>query len=157
MLSPAEAGAIELEEPNWRERFTTHCDRWPQSSCADEWGYEATLKDWRRFHATPVFVDGQEKKQPAPAIDGMIALAKLRLFAPRRLLQETPRDGATGYQFDDHMWLQVAGEQWRIVGVEDRTLILKLMFAGEEKQIDLSKAKWGRYVENAAAMLEAMR
>jgi hypothetical protein len=31
------------------------------------------------------------------------------------------------------------------------------MFGGEEKQIDLSKAKWGRYVENAAAMLEAIQ
>lgn len=156
-MSPAEAAAIDIEEPDWRVRYAAHCARYPDSGCADEWGYEETLKDWRRFHGAPVWVDGEEKKQPANAIDGMIALAHLKIYAPRRLLQETPRDGQTGYQHDDHCWLQIASEQWRIVGIEDKTLMLQKMFETEGKQIDLNKAKWDKYIEAATAVLETMK
>ena len=157
-MSPAEAAALDLEEPNWRERFESHIRPWPNAprGLAEEWAFELTLKDWRRFHGTPVWVDGQEKNQPASATDAMVALAKEQIFPPRRLLQETPRDGQTGYQHDDHMWLQIAGEPWRIVGIEDRTLMLRKAFETTERQIDLNKAKWGAYVEAAAGLLAAM-
>lgn len=155
-MSPAEASAIDIEEPDWRERFAAHCAKYPHSPCATEWGYEAVLRDWRRFHGSPVWVDGQEKNQPASATDAMIALAKEQIFPPRRLLQETPRDGQTGYQHDDHCWFQLAGEQWRIVGIEDHMLMLRKAFETTEKQIDLNKAKWEKYVEAAAGVLGAM-
>ena len=29
-VCPAEAAAIELEEPDWQERFETHFARWPK-------------------------------------------------------------------------------------------------------------------------------
>lgn len=157
-MSPAEAGAIELEEPDWRERYREHLSRWPGSPCADDLAYEATLKDWRRFHA--VLLDNG-KHRAANAADGMVALANLRIFAPRRLYQETPRDGRMGFQHDDHMWLSISSEQWRIVTVEDRTLLLERMtFDGskpETRQIDLAKAKWSVYIESSVAMLEAIR
>jgi hypothetical protein len=154
-LTPAEAGAVIFEEPDWRERFDEHCERWAlmPRELAEDNAFKEVLADWRRFHAAPI--EGTNKRQPAPAVDAMIALANLRIFPPRSTLKDVPRDGVTGYQADDHMWLQIAGEQWRIVGVEDRMLCLERM-DGETKQIDLRKAKWGAYTKMAAAALKAL-
>ena len=164
-MSPAEAGAVELEEPNWRERFEDHCLRWPKLPryLQEDSAFEATLSDWRRFHFTwlEVEINGkvQLKHKPASAIDGMVALAKLKILPPRSLIKDVPRDGATGYQADDHMWLSIAGEQWRITAIEDRIIILErtLEDKPETKQIDLTKAKWTKYVEAACAVIEAQR
>jgi hypothetical protein len=158
-MTPAEAGAFEFEEPDWRERFAEHCQRWsrlPQELAESE-AFEATLADWRRFHWTPIEVDGKKKRQPAGAVEAMVALAALRIFPPRFTIKDVPRDNATGYQADDHMWLSIAGEQWRITAVENRMLILE-RFMGDDsrpetKQIDLTKAKWAKHTD---AALKAM-
>jgi hypothetical protein len=149
-MTPAEASAIDFEEPDWRERFEEHCLRWPQLPRwqQEDRAFEETLRDWRRFHWTPI----GDKRQPADAVKAIIALAELRIFPPRFTINDVPRDGMTGYQHDDHCWLQIAGEQWRIVAIEDRTLLLERM-DGETKQIDLNKAKWTKYCEAAAATL----
>ena len=99
---------------------------------------------WRRWHWTPV----GEKKQPAGATEAIIALAVLGIVPPRTLW-------GLGYQHDDHMVLMSQGREWRIVGVEDKMMILKS--DGEQWQIDLSRATWDKYVEAAAAALEARR
>ena len=69
---------------------------------------------------------------------------------PRSLLP--PNEG---YQHDDHMFLMSQGREWRIVGIEDRTMILKS--DGEEWQINLTKAKWNDYTAGRSAALEALR
>jgi len=159
-MSPAEAGEVIYEEPCWRERFAEHCLRWPKlpKYLAEAEAFEATLFDWRRFHWTPVDVDGKEKRKPAGAIDAMVALAALRIFPPRHTVRDVPRDGATGYQYDDQMWVSISQEQWRIVGVENRMLLLERLMGDdsrpETKQIDLTKAKWNKYCEAAAAALK---
>jgi hypothetical protein len=161
-MTPKQAGEFEIFEPDWRERFEEHRLRWPNLPryLAEDSAFEATLTDWRRFFGTPMIVAKQAKIKPAPAADGMIALAKLRIFPPRFLIKDIPCDGVYGYQQDDHMWLSIAGEQWRIKAIEDRTMLLERGFsedAPETKQIDLSKAKWNKYVDAAVMMLEAMR
>lgn len=160
-MSPAEAGAIELEEPDWRERFEEHILRWPKLPrwLAEDNAFEAVLTDWRRFHWTPIEVDGQAKKAPAGATEAIIALAKLGIMAPRSAWVETPRTNATGYQCDDHMWLSIAGEQWRITGVEARMLCLQKGFQAdvETKQINLTTAKWESHNAAAVELLEALR
>jgi hypothetical protein len=160
-MTPFEAGQIEFEEPDWPERFEDHCLRWPNLPryLAEDSAFEATLTDWRRFHGTPIVVEGKTKTKPAPAVDGMIALAKLRIFPPRNLIKDVPRDGVAGFQADDHMWLSIAGEQWRITAIEDRMLLLERGFsdAPETKQIDLGRAKWDKYIEAAVSMLEAIK
>ena len=158
-MSPAEAGAIELEEPDWRERFEEHARRWPKLPryLAEDSAFEATLKDWRIFHATTVEVKGKPMRRPAGAVEAMIALAGMRIFPPRNLIKDVPRDGKC-YEpdiGDDHCWLQIAGRAWRIVAIEDRMLILDSF--GEDKQIDLNKAKWDKYLEAALAALDAAR
>jgi hypothetical protein len=155
-MSPAEAGAVEFEEPDWRERFEDYCARWPRLERyqQEDEAFEATLKDWRRFHWTPVEVNGETKRQPAGAIEGMIALAKLGVMAPRSTLKDVPRTGAIGYQHDEHVWLQVAGEQWRVTAIEDHILFLEGM-DGDKKQIDLTRAKWNKHIDAAVAILEA--
>lgn len=158
-MSPAEAGALEFEEPDWRERFEEHCRRWPKwpRYLAEDSAFESTLKDWRLFHATTVEVNGEMKRRPAGAVEAMIALAGLRIFPPRNLIKDVPRDGKC-YEpdvGDDHMWLQIAGRAWRIVGVESRMLLLDSF--GESKQIDLNKAKWEKYTEAALAAMAAAR
>jgi hypothetical protein len=83
----------------------------------------------------------------------MIALAKLRIFPPRNLIKDVPRDGKC-YEpdlGDDHLWLQIAGRAWRIVAIEDKMLILDSF--GEDKQIDLNRARWEA---NTNAALAAM-
>ena len=58
-------------------------------------------------------------------------------------------------QIDDHCWFVSEGRAWRILGIEDNMLMLNSF--GEEKQIDLSRAKWDKYCEAHAAALEAQR
>jgi hypothetical protein len=154
-MTPREAGELELEEPNWRDRFEEHCLRWPKLPryLAEDSAFEATLSDWRRHHFTWVEVDGKAKRRAAKAIDGMIALAKLRIFPPRNLIKDAPRDGKC-YEpdlGDDHCWLTISGRAWRVVTIEDRMLILDSF--GEDKQIDLNRAKWEA---NTNAALAAM-
>jgi hypothetical protein len=158
-VTPREAGLIELEEPNWRERFEEHKKRWPKlpDYLACDSAFEAVLSDWRRFHWTPVEVEGKLKKRPAGAVEAIIALAKLGIMPPRSLREDIPRGGGC-YEpdlGDDHMWLQVAGRAWRIVTIEDKMLILDSF--GEAKQINLTSARWENYIEAATAMLEALR
>jgi hypothetical protein len=158
-VTPREAGLIELEEPNWRERFEEHCLRWPKLPryLAEDSAFEATLSDWRRFHWTPVEVEGKLKKRPAGAVEAIIALAKLGIMPPRSLREDIPRGGGC-YEpdlGDDHCWLQVAGRAWRIVTIEDKMLILDSF--GEAKQINLTSARWENYIEAATATLEALR
>lgn len=159
-MSPAEAGAVIYEEPDWRDVFETECARKPNYPryLQEADAFESTLKQWRRFHAT-LMADG--KKMPANAVDGVIALACLGIMAPRSTWRDLPRDGRTGYQSDDHCWLSISGEQWRITGIEDRTLHLeKMTFDAKEperKQIDLNRADWTKNTEAALAVLAAWR
>lgn len=114
-MSPAEAAAIELEEPNWKERFEEHCLRWPRLPryLAEDSAFEATLKDWRRWH------------KPADAPTGMVALSALGIYPPRNLIKDIPRGGECFQeQHDDHMWLIMSQRAWRIIAIEDRTMIL---------------------------------
>ena len=149
-VSPAEAAAVELEEPDWRERFEAHIARWPKLPryLAENEAFEQTLKEWRRFHA----VDDK----PAIAYEGMVALARLKILPPRSLIKDIERTGACfAEQFDDHMWLTMSQRAWRIIAIESRVLFLESF--GEQTQVDLSRAKWEKYCEKAAEALEAMR
>lgn len=50
-------------------------------------------------------------------------------------------------------WLTMSQRAWRIVGVEDRMLLLDSF--GEQTQVDLSKAKWEKHTEKAVEALMA--
>lgn len=145
-VSPAEASAIELEEPNWPTRFEEHCGRWPKLPryLQEDSAFEATLVDWRRWHA----VDGKT----AAAADGMVALAKLKIFPPRNLIKDVPRDGELfEEQHDAHCWMTMSQRAWRVLGIEDKMLLLDSF--GERTQVDLSKAKWEKYLDKAVEAL----
>jgi hypothetical protein len=152
-MTPREAGSIELEEPDWRVRFEEHTKRWPKwpRYLQEDSAFEATLKDYRRFHFS--WVEG--KQIPMPAAPANIALAKLGLFPPRFTIKDVPRTDATGFQCDDHMWVG----PWRIVAIEDRMLLMEKYMEIEGKpetrQIDLAKADWSKYTASAIAVLEA--
>lgn len=159
-MSPAEAGALDFIEPDWRAAFEEECARkpdWPRYLQELD-AFEAVLSRWRRFHHTG---DEPGQRIPAPAIDGIVALAKLGILSPRSSARDVPRDGTIGYQCDEHMWLSIAGEQWRIAAIEDRMLLLeKMTFDSnqpETRQIDLNRADWSRHQEAALAILDAMR
>jgi hypothetical protein len=147
-VSPAEAAAVELEEPDWRERFEAHCARWPKLPryLQEDAAFEATQKEWRKWHRT----DGK----PAGMTEAMIALAAFRIFPPRNLFQDTPRTtDCFEEQHDDHMWLIMSSRSWRIVTIEDRMMILDSF--GDKTQVDLSRAKWEKYTEKAVEALMA--
>ena len=164
-MSPLEAGAWEYQEPDWNERFREHFDGlWPPKVAqllstpeqvrlvAEDRAFERTLVDWRRFHRATI--DGKDR--PATAYDGMVALAALRIFPPRSIIKDIERTGACFKdQHDSQMWLTMSQRAWRIVAVEDRMLILESF--GEPTQVDLSRAKWEKYCEKAAEVLEVMR
>ena len=156
-MSPAEAAAIELEEPDWRERFEEHAQRFPNLPAYLAWdqAFEAVLKDWRRFHGALVEVNGEPKNRPAAATEGMIALAGLRIFPARMQTHDLPTGDPYQEQHDAHVWLIMSQRAWRITAVEDRMLILDSF--GEQTQVDLSRAKWGQYIEKATQALDAMR
>jgi hypothetical protein len=148
-VSPAEAVAV-TEEPNWR-------DLWRALKAADD-GYEVLLMKYRRWHWTPGIEyrddHGQTRvqKNMGPSVDGVIALSKLKIFPPT--IPENPLTSFAGEQHDGHMWFLSQGRAWRILGIEDKMLMLDSF--GEQWQIDLNKAKWEKYCEAARKALEAM-
>ena len=143
-MSPKEASEI-LNEPNWAAQFA--------DSGGSEIAFENILTAWRKWHWTPVVVDGVEKKKMAPSVDGVIALALVGIMPPRTLSDRLP--GPFEEQIDDHCWFVSEGRAWRILGIEDKMLCLNSF--GEEKQIDLTRAKWENYCAHHAAVLEAMQ
>ena len=154
-MSPAEAGAIALEEPDWHEVFEAQCARWPRLPryLQEDSAFEEVLRRWRRFHFR--WVDGKKHFPSAP--EGCIALAHLRIFPPRFLIKDVPRTDEMGYQADDHMWLSIKQEQWRIIAIEDRQLHLEKRFEEPQTmQIDLNRARWDQYTQSASAMLEGL-
>jgi hypothetical protein len=156
-MTPAEAAAVVYEEPDWRERFEAHVRRWPKLPkylCEDS-AFEATLRDWRRFHFTWGEVDGKPARIFPESSAGCIALAQLRIFPPRFLIKDVPRTDEMGYQQDDHMWLSINQEQWRVTGVEDQTLHLQK--DKQTMQIDLNRARWDKYIVAAVEVLGASR
>jgi hypothetical protein len=158
-MTPAEAAAVELEEPDWVELFNEECARWPRLPryLQEDSAFPEVMRRWRRFHAAPA-APGQ--RIPAPAAEAIVALAKLGVMPPRSAWNDIPRSDATGYQHDDHCWMSYAGQQWRITAVEDRIMhIEKMSFddKSETQQIDLNRARWDKYVEAAFAVLDAMR
>jgi hypothetical protein len=163
-MTPREAGQVEYEEPDWREIFEEEIARWPRLPryLAEDNAFPEVMRRWRRFHWTPVEVKGEQRKMPAGATEAMIALAKLKIMPPRSAWVDIPHgDVVEGFQCDDHCWMSYAGEQWRIIGIEDRMLHLEKMWfedkQRETKQIDLNRADWTKWTEAGVAVLEAMR
>ena len=140
-MSPAEAAAI-TEEPDWVQVFK---DRGSTESA-----FENLLIAWRKWHFTPLD-DGRKKM--APSVEAVIALAILGIMPPRTLPDRPP--GLFEEQIDNHCWFVSEGRAWRILGIEDKMLMLNSF--GDEWQIDLSRAKWEKYCEAWAAALEALR
>jgi hypothetical protein len=155
-MTPKEAGAIDFEEPDWRARFAAHGGDSPQWF-AQERAFEAVLREWRRFHFIWVELERKAKRQPASAPEGIVALAQLGIMPPRFTVKDVPRTDETGFQCDDHMWLSIAGEQWRIAAVEDRILCLERGFDDkpETRQINLATAKWQKHIQAALDVLKA--
>jgi hypothetical protein len=144
-VSPAEAAAS-LEEPDW-------VAQWEILREADD-GFEALLRQWRRWHWSPVETDdGVKMKAPAPALEGIIALAQLGIMPPRRLKDRPP--GSFEEQIDDHMWIVSKNRAWRITDVEGP--VMKLNSFGDIWEINLSRANWDAYVAGASAALEEQR
>ena len=139
-MSPKEASEI-LDEPNWNEEF--------KKRGSDDYAFESVLTSYRRWHWTPIEINGEAKKQAASATDGIIALALLGVMPPRSLTERRP--GHFEAQVDAHCWFLSKGRAWRVWGILDGWLIVNSF--GEEWHIDLKKAKWESYVEQAAAAL----
>ena len=140
-MSPKEASEI-LDEPDWAAQFA--------DSGGSEIAFENILTAWRKWHFAPLD-DGRKKM--APSVDGVIALALLGIMPPRTLPDRPP--GPFEEQIDDQCWFVSEGRAWRILGIEDKLLCLNSF--GDEKQIDLTRAKWDSYCAHHAAVLEAMR
>ena len=130
------------EEPNWIQLF--------KDRGGSEHAFENLLLEWRKWHFTPLD-DGRKKM--APSVDGVIALALLGVMPPRTLPDRPP--GLFEEQHDDHCWFVSEGRAWRILGIEDKMLMLNSF--GDEWQIDLTRAKWEKYCEAWSAALEALR
>ena len=141
-MSPAEAAAI-TQEPDWVQVF--------KDRSSTEMAFENLLLEWRKWHWTPLD-DGRKKM--ASSVDGVIALALLGIMPPRTLPDRPP--GLFEEQIDGQCWFVSEGRAWRVLGIEDKMLMLNSF--GEERQIGLEPAsKWTKYCELHAAALEALR
>jgi hypothetical protein len=150
-MTPREAGAIDLVEPDWRQRFAEHCARF-EPHLADL-AFQITLADWRKLHAT-LLPNG--KRKPADAVDAVIALAALGVMPPRSLVADVPRGGLLHQeQHDDHCWIISfsEGRAWRITGIEDG--ILSLDSFGETKTLELTPSQWARHHTAAMQWMKA--
>ena len=160
-VTPAEAAAIQIEEPDWRALFEEQCARWPKLPryLQEDSAFPEVMRQWRKFHWSPVEINGELKKLPAGAVEAIVALAKLEIMPPRSAWNDIPRDGELGaYQRDDHMWVSINQEQWRIAAIEDRVLHLQKGFQSDKeiKQIDLNLAKWDKYIQSAETLLMSL-
>lgn len=143
-MNAAEAGAIQLEEPDWvayfAERVDDQMDGGPIELKQDA-AFDLTLYEYRRFHFT--WLDNS-KRRPLDATTAVIALAKMGVMAPRSRRADLPLGTACfEEQHDDHCWL-TNERAWRIVAIDSRTLFLDSF--GETKQVDLAAAKWDKYI-----------
>jgi hypothetical protein len=170
-MSPAEAGAIEFEEPDWPGRFLDYVQSFPKAKGAQRYAYpelrlnlaqdfafEHTLTDWRRFHGQRMMIDGKRMVKQANAVDGILALAALGVMPPRSINQNIPRGGPCFQeQHNDHIWLTVKGEAWAIRSIEDKVMHLWRGWEPdvERMSIDLSRARWSSYCDAAVAFLKA--
>lgn len=152
-MTAAEAGAIELEEPDWAFTFQFQVDqgydeKTPIELRQDE-AFNRVLYDYRRFHFT--WTD-EGKRRPMASSNAVIALAILGIMPPRSRRADLPL-GTPCFeeQHDDHCWL-VNERAWRIVAIEDKTLCLDSF--GDTKQVDLAAAKWDKYVEQRLQILQ---
>ena len=143
-MSPAEAAAS-LDEPDWAAMFL--------DLGGEDSAFDAVLSQWRRWHWTPIEIDGVLKKKAASATDGIIALAQAGVMPPRSLTEAQRRPFEE--QHDAHMWLRSKDRSWRILGVQDGVMMLNSY--GEEWEINLKRAKWDDYVIAAAAALEQQK
>lgn len=137
-MTPAQVAAS-LDEPDWVKQ-------WQELKAADD-GFDALLSQWRKWHWSPI--EGSNKKMPAPATDGVIALAQMGVMPPRSLKDRGP--GSFMEQHDAQMWFQSQGRAWRIWRIQDGWLIVNSF--GEEWHIDLKKMKWDNYTAAASAAL----
>jgi hypothetical protein len=142
-VSPA-AAAESLDEPDWVEQ-------WRILRVADD-GFDTLLGQWRRWHWTPVEVDGRLKKRPAGATEGIIALAQMGIMPPA--IHENALT-ALLEQIDAHCWLVSKDRAWRIIERDGDTL--RLNSFGDIWEINMARAKWDDYVAKAAAALEGRR
>lgn len=151
-MNAAEAGAIELEEPDWNEYFSgfvSDMDEKNPIELRQDSAFEKTLLLYRQFHFT--WLDNG-KRRPMASSNAVIALAILGIMAPRSRRKDMPHDASTfEYQHDEHCWL-VNERAWRIVAIEDKTLCLDSF--GDTKQVDLAVAKWDKYVEQRLQILQ---
>jgi hypothetical protein len=178
-------------EPDWAQVFDAHLAFIsPRSGLAhyalcDE-AYELTLLDWRRRHGRETWGckrcriaferereacprcrgPAQAVTKSAPALEGVLALARLRIMPPKSL-EPDPQDPDKCRGEDDHAlyhpqhdaqcWLTVQGEAWAIQAIEDNMLCLWRGWAPEleYRQVDLAKVNWEKYIEHAVQLLEA--
>ena len=150
-MTAAEAGAVQLEEPDWHTRFAQIAEDHKELfllNCVWDAAFELVLFEYRHFHFTWL---ENGKRRPLEASKAVIALAKMGIMAPRSLVKDVPHsDTLEGYQYDDHCWL-VNERAWRIVAIEDQTMCLDSF--GETKQVDLAAAKWDKYVAQRLEIL----
>ena len=129
-MTPAQIDASPTE-PDWLAQ-------WALLQCADD-GFAAILRQWRRWHWTPIEVDGQLKKKPAGATDGIIALALLGIMPPYDFPERKPFEE----QHDDHMWLTAKGHAWRILYYRGKVGAWAILNSfGDEWHLDLVGIKW---------------
>jgi hypothetical protein len=127
-MTPAEIDAS-VEEPNW-------IAQWAILQCADD-GFDAILRQWRRWHWTPIEVDGEMKKKPAGRVDGIIGLALQGITA--FTVEREPFEE----QHDDHMWLLAKGRAWRILYLRGKVGEWAIVNSfGDEWHLDLVGIKW---------------
>ncbi len=163
-MTPEEAASVQLEEPDWLARFAEAADTHANLPryLAEDSAFESTLREWRRFHGKPIRIYDYQlgkvvsKTMPASGQEGVIALARLGIFPARFLDKDLPRGEMLQEQHDNHMWLIVSQEAWRITEIQDRMLCLRRGWEGnyESQQIDLTRARWTKYCEAAAAALD---
>jgi hypothetical protein len=146
-VTPAEAGAVLLEEPDWDYEFQSRInldDEAPEMEV--DRAFEEVLREYRRFHCT----GEAPNRDPMPVVPALIALAKFGIMPPRHRGRDVPRgQGCHQEQVDDHVWL-VNERAWRIIAIEARTLFLDSF--GELKQIDMNAVNWDKYVEARCAL-----
>lgn len=151
-MTAAEAGAIELEEPDWHYNFTMLTEQGNEYlpiELREDAAFERLLLEYRRFHFT--WLD-TGLRRPLDSTTAVIRLAKMGIMPPRSRNSNVARtDSCFQEQHDEHCWL-VNERAWRIVAIEDKTLCLDSF--GDTKQVDLAVAKWDKYVEQRLQILQ---
>ena len=160
-MSPADAAAILIEEPDWRALFEEQCARWPKLPryFQEDSAFPEVMRQWRKFHWIADRNQGRAQEDAGWRGRGDYRARQAWHHAAALAWNDIPRDGETGYQPTTTCGSRSARSSGASSRSKTASCICRRVFQAdvEQKQIDLVQAKWDKYTIAAVELLTIVK